>query len=651
MKFLCNGTSEVRKRIFVAWGFGEERRFGVKWENRMIDIKSFVLGSKVHSFYSFLCTGSFPDKKKVEEDNLAGSMEASNRVKLDMGHVKACVTSKQKQSPKKEVCNSLKQEILQLEKRLQDQFQVRCALEKALGYRSSAHGNIADVEMPKPATELIKEIAVLEVEVMHLEQYLLSLYRKAFDGQVSSLSPPTKDERLYSPLTTPRTSILDASKSGITSKRESMAVQSNCQSLENPWKESNGIGGEKFLDSSVHRCHSSLSQRSAFSTRASPPGESSAKAVRYCHSQPLSMMEYAQNASSNIISLAEHLGTRISDHIPETPNKLSEDMIKCMSTIYCKLADPPLTHNGLSSPNSSLSSVSGFSPREQCDMWSPGFRNNSSFDVRLDNPFHVEGLKEFSGPYSTMVEVPWIDRESQKLGDIDHLLQNFRSLISRLEEVDPRILNHDEKLAFWINIHNALVMHAFLAYGIPQNNVKRVFLLLKAAYNIGGHTISADTIQSSILGCRMSRPGQWLRLLLSTKSKFKTGDERQAYAIDRPEPLLHFALCSGSHSDPAVRIYTPKRVLQELEAAKEEYIRATFGVRKDQKVLLPKIVESFAKDSGLCPVGVLEMIQHTLPESLKKSVKICQSGKSRKSIEWIPHNFAFRYLISKELVK
>jgi hypothetical protein len=38
--------------------------------------------------------------------------------------------------------------------------------------------------------------------------------------------------------------------------------------------------------------------------------------------------------------------------------------------------------------------------------------------------------------------------------------------------------------------------------------VKRVLLLLKAAYNIGGHTISAEAIQSSILGCKMSHPGQ-----------------------------------------------------------------------------------------------------------------------------------------------
>jgi len=38
----------------------------------------------------------------------------------------------------------------------------------------------------------------------------------------------------------------------------------------------------------------------------------------------------------------------------------------------------------------------------------------------------------------------------------------FRSLISRLEQVDAGRLKHEEKLAFWINIHNALVMHVII---------------------------------------------------------------------------------------------------------------------------------------------------------------------------------------------
>lgn len=39
---------------------------------------------------------------------------------------------------------------------------------------------------------------------------------------------------------------------------------------------------------------------------------------------------------------------------------------------------------------------------------------------------------------------------------------HFRSIVSRLEVIDPQRLSHAEKLAFWINIHNALVMHVMI---------------------------------------------------------------------------------------------------------------------------------------------------------------------------------------------
>ncbi|XP_023544960.1 uncharacterized protein LOC111804400 isoform X1 [Cucurbita pepo subsp. pepo] len=598
------------------------------------------------------CSQSFVDmvKDTIEEEQLDNSFEASNRRKLDGSYFDESVKTKTKNFPKTNIHFSLKHEILQLEQRLQDQFKVRTALENALGYRSSSQDNTNNIEVPKPATELIKEIAVLELEVSHLEQYLLSLYRKAFDGQISSTSPTTVDEKLKSPKNSPKAKYVANCVPDITSKKEDKAVQSGYDSFGNPMKEYRGICEDKLLDSSVRRCQSSLSHYSVCSKRTSLPEDFLGQDVRPCLSQPTSMVEFAQNASSNLTSLAEYLGAQVLDHTPENANRLSEDMVKCISAIYCKLSDPPSSHHGLSSPVSSSSPTSAFSPQDQYDMLSPGFRNNPSFDPRLDNPFHVEGLKEFSGPYSTMVEVPWIYRDSQKLIESEHLLQDFRSLISKLEEVDPRKLNHEEKLAFWINVHNSLMMHAYLAYGVPQNNMKKVFVHLKAAYNIGGQTISVHTIQSSILGCRMPRPGQWLSLLIPSKSRFKSGDKRQAYKIHRSEPLLHFALSTGCHSDPAVRVYTPKRVLQELETAKDEYIRATFGIRKDKKVILPKIIELFAKESSLCTAGMMEMIQKSLPESLRRGVSKYQNGKSRKNVEWMSHDFSFRYLISREMV-
>lgn len=135
----------------------------------------------------------------------------------------------------------------------------------------------------------------------------------------------------------------------------------------------------------------------------------------------------------------------------------------------------------------------------------------------------------------------------------------------------------------------------------------------------------------------------------------RTGQKHSTQCLDMNSMPFFFFFGVNEIYEPwnlfQVRVYTPKRVFQELEGAKEEYIRAAFGIRKDQKILLPKIVEAYAKDSGLCAAGIMEMIQQSLPESLRKSVRKCQLSKSRKSIEWIPHNFTFRYLISKELVR
>ncbi|RID53880.1 hypothetical protein BRARA_G01246, partial [Brassica rapa] len=450
--------------------------FGVGGGSRMLDLRMVQSHKRSKS-------ASFPEKKRAEGDQASSntSFEASQRIKLDMG--RSNESAKDKPNQYHSITEtSLKQEIDQLETRLQDQFKVRCAFEKALGYPTASSYMLSesnDIPMPKQAIDLIKDIAVLEMEVIHLEQYLLSLYRKAFDQQISSASPNSEKEKPKPPpVTTPRRRL------GFSEEHDPLLDDDD----QNRPKETE-------MESSFHRSHS---QRSSFESRKASLEDSWSKATtRSCHSQPL----YAQKGE-NLISLAEHLGTRISDHVPETPNKLSEGMVKCMSEIYCKLAEPApsvLLHEGLSSPNSSLSSRSAFSPSDQYDTSSPGLGNNSSsFDVRLDNSFHAQGEKEdFSGPYSNMVEVLCIYRDAKKANEVEDLLQNFKSLISRLEEVDPSKLKHEEKLAFWINVHNALVMHAYLAYGIPQNNVKRVLLLLKAAYNVGGHTVSAEAIQSS----------------------------------------------------------------------------------------------------------------------------------------------------------
>lgn len=101
-----------------------------------------------------------------------------------------------------------------------------------------------------------------------------------------------------------------------------------------------------------------------------------------------------------------------------------------------------------------------------------------------------------------------------------------------------------------------------------------------------------------------------------------------------------------------VRVYTPKRLFHQLESAKEEFIRATAGVWKEQKLLLPKLVEAYAKDVKLSPQGLVDMVQRHLPESMRVAVQRCQQGRrasSGKVVDWVPYNPAFRYLLARDL--
>ncbi|URD85307.1 Ternary complex factor MIP1 [Musa troglodytarum] len=382
---------------------------------------------------------SYQRNREVELETLPGSIHHAKPV---IGESTGDSEIRNKPLPEASVRSSLKYEILQLEKQLQDEMMVRCALEKAMGFGSSAVCSSNERSVPKPTKELIREIAVLELEVMHLEQYLLSLYRKAFDQQTSTLSPPASENQMKKPLNSKPELLHESAKLKISSNRGNSRVQSSQTEL---------------------------------------------------------------------------------------PQKWTADLV------------------------------------------------NEGCEIKL--------------------------------------------ILHRLEIVDPRKLKIDEKLAFWINIHNAIIMHAYIKYGIPEGNAKKTSLSIKAMCTIGGRSINAAMIQTYILGCRTHCTGKWLRTLLYPRLKHKARVAWQSYAIEQPEPLLHFALCSGSHSDPA------------LESAKEDYIRATVGIWKEQKILLPKLVDSYAKDTKLSSQRLVDMVQCYLPETLRKAMQRCQNGRSKKTIE------------------
>lgn len=100
-----------------------------------------------------------------------------------------------------------------------------------------------------------------------------------------------------------------------------------------------------------------------------------------------------------------------------------------------------------------------------------------------------------------------------------------------------------------------------------------------------------------------------------------------------------------------LRAYTAKSIYQDLEVAKAEFIQANVSVVKETKIILPKILQYYAKDACLELVDLLKMVYDYIPEAQRKSIQTCCKRRPDKYVEWSPYKSSFRYLVHTDLAK
>jgi hypothetical protein len=92
-------------------------------------------------------------------------------------------------------------------------------------------------------------------------------------------------------------------------------------------------------------------------------------------------------------------------------------------------------------------------------------------------------------------------------------------------------------------------------------------------------------------------------------------------------------------------------VHQELDAAKRDFLQANVVIR-DSKILVPKLLESFGRESSMGTAGLIDWISHNVSELKGKDLKsLMARPKAYRCIEWVPYSLSFRYLFVKDLVR
>ncbi|KAI3705474.1 hypothetical protein L1987_75712 [Smallanthus sonchifolius] len=337
-----------------------------------------------------------------------------------------------------------------------------------------------------------------------------------------------------------------------------------------------------------------------------------------------------------------------------SPNKLSENIMKCLIFIFTRLLRMSRTIEIEKSGPVSRSANFSMSFRAE-----PCLNSKASMllqkESRQQDPYGIfnqeDSIPRDIGYYKNLVKFTSTSLDPKCISSSSYipLLQKLRAYMNGLQKVDLMFLTQQQKLAFWINMYNACIMHGFLQYGVPSSPEKLQTLLNKATLKIGGNTINAQAIEHIILRKREAS------IIDKNYGKAERDDKEamfhKLHGLDSTDPNVTFALCCGTRSSPAIRVYTGDGVVNELERAKLEYLQASIVVTSAKKIGLPELLLRNMHDFAQDLERLVEWLCQELPTSgsLRKSMVDCFRGvnnaKVSSIVEKLPYEFEFQYLL------
>ncbi|KAI9387626.1 hypothetical protein POPTR_010G202900v4 [Populus trichocarpa] len=517
------------------------------------------------------------------------------------------------QSDEKQKRVDLEEEVEKLQAELDEEQAINKVLQCALHGSVSSHPCLATL-IPPQVQSLLAELAMVEEEIVWLERKVdelkLNLYQEVKQNKEWKRQPQhqkkMKQQNQLPPIGLENRSVLE----------DDFNQLSRSQHYDEYRKEK-----MKFRRPSVGSAAEMLSMLSTSSTKNEKPRRHTGR-----------------------IQNEHHIRKEICN---ENPNELSEELVKSLIGIFLELhqAPPQDTEELAIVPKLSLSCMNSKGPKTLFNYKASIFpfnRNESNLDPYRIMPDLDNTVRDI-GPYKNFIQIERNSLDVRRLPECLPMAGKLRVLIRRLCNVDLTFLTYKQKLAFWINIYNACIMHGFLEHGLPSSQENLLATMNKAAVNVGGIVLNALAIEHFILRhpCEPNHGHADEKEMLL----------RHAYGLGYPEPNVTFALCRGSWSSPALRIYTPEEVVNELGRAKVEYLEASVGVTCKRKIVVPKLLQWHMRDFADDMESLLEWIYSQLPRSgsLKRLMMECLNGESKfpltKMVEVQPYESEFRYLL------
>ncbi|XP_036421425.1 uncharacterized protein zgc:152951 isoform X2 [Colossoma macropomum] len=214
--------------------------------------------------------------------------------------------------------------------------------------------------------------------------------------------------------------------------------------------------------------------------------------------------------------------------------------------------------------------------------------------------------------------------------------KRYCELAVQLQCMELLSLSREEKLAFFINIYNALVIHGNLRLGFPKNMWQRYRFFNYVSYLIGGEVFTLQDIENGVLRGNRKGAAQLLK-------PFSKNDPRLQVALPDAEPLIHFALNCGAKGCPPIKTYTPQGIDSQLRTAAEAFLENEDGCMVDSvkgEVKLSQIFKWYKADFGGTDEKLLNWVVDHMGASQKKlNLKTLLSAGNVK-VSYMPYDWS-----------
>ncbi|XP_016374805.1 uncharacterized protein LOC107713722 isoform X2 [Sinocyclocheilus rhinocerous] len=261
----------------------------------------------------------------------------------------------------------------------------------------------------------------------------------------------------------------------------------------------------------------------------------------------------------------------------------------------------------------------------------------------LDSDGEVDGACELSEALRNLILKLYSDHLSEDGKTVDYkamsrslCFERYCDLAVHLQRVELLSLSREEKLAFFINIYNALVIHGNLRLGFPKNIWQRYRFFNYVSYFIGGEVFTLQDIENGVLRGNRKGVAQLLK-------PFSRNDPRLQLALPDVEPLIHFALNCGAKGCPPIKTYTPQDIDSQLRAAAEAFLENDDSCVIDsvgREVKLSQIFKWYKADFGGTDEKLLNWVFDHMGASQKKRNLQALLSEGKIKVSYLPYNWS-----------